>query len=579
MHVEKYSYVKVSNPIVVQFLSENIENEALLKACDSLLESFCIAARNFMDSEKNQTENSKVLLYLQEFEKRQSQVHKDLSARLDDVHVGVENTLSHVCSDLTAKVTGKVSESVLTLHQMVESALRKVDVDIISTTLNESIKSWLEDDFKTSNETLETRIRSQLDEKILAPMLQTHTKLLEHMSSLPSMIATRDVNMDETVKQIEILSNKVDSTNAMMTLKVQNLERALSSQIGDSFRRIQDFKDVTGAHQQRIVDHLKSIPKTTKEVINGVIEDIKNHSKNLKTQIVGLQKHIDEIRCETKGMTTLQTYTRDLVGKVDNLDKQLLAKTIKDNNSTRLKGSEGEDNLHTMLSERLMSRDGYTIERVSGQARSCDIVVKREGYPRVRVESKAHGLTTNEKVRNSEVEKFKRDLMGLNDHGIFVSLYSGIVGIGNFEIQQLPNGKFAIYLANNNYNIEVIIDMINLIYKLHNIISNTIDDGVKVSLETMTRIQSYVKDYNLKIQAAKNHMKDTITLLNEIQLDLIEQVILGEKQQRSTPLDVVDGIKCTDCGKVCKTDRGLMQHAKTCPKTYLHNIKGTSAIH
>ena len=94
------------------------------------------------------------------------------------------------------------------------------------------------------------------------------------------------------------------------------------------------------------------------------------------------------------------------------------------------KGKYGEDKLYSLLCERLTSREDYTVSMVCGQAHNCDMNVKRIGHPDIRIESKAIGENTNEKVRTCAVEKFRNDLLSTDSHGIFVSLYSGIVGKG-----------------------------------------------------------------------------------------------------------------------------------------------------
>jgi hypothetical protein len=234
------------------------------------------------------------------------------------------------------------------------------------------------------------------------------------------------------------------------------------------------------------------------------------------------------------------------------------------------KGQIGEDTLIENLSQVLMFRDGFSIEKVSGISCSCDILVKKQGMPDIRIESKAH----EHKVRQKEVEKFVRDLMNVNNHGIFVSLHSGIVGVNNFEIQHLSNGKFAIYLANNDYDTDTITDMIRLLYKLDELTSTTTPEDeegiIKVPVRVMTRVKQYMSDYSKKIYNAKGHLKESLAILSEVQMDLLEKTLLcnmdadacanaGAKDsdchysQRPTQT-------CEYCNKSFKTDKGLRNH-------------------
>jgi hypothetical protein len=209
--------------------------------------------------------------------------------------------------------------------------------------------------------------------------------------------------------------------------------------------------------------------------------------------------------------------------------------------SSGKKGRDGEDLLYDILSTRLKLRDGYTVEKVNGLSHNCDMVVKREKYPSVRIESKAIGQQTGAKVSSRDVEKFQRDLLQVNDHGIFISLYSEISGVSNFEVQQLANGKFAIYLSNvllkseagdGNCDGSVVLEMLQLVYTLDRIsMKGDGNDSLVVSIDSMKRVQSYLKDFNNKIQSAKMHLKDTMSILSEIQMDMIEKVLLGQKAE------------------------------------------------
>jgi len=146
-------------------------------------------------------------------------------------------------------------------------------------------------------------------------------------------------------------------------------------------------------------------------------------------------------------------------------------------------------------------------------------------------------------------------------------LYSGIVGVGNFEIQQLSNGKFAVYLSNNNFDIDIIVDMIHLLHKLDYIIDCAKnDDCLRISTDALSRLQECVKDYGMKIQSAKSHLKETVSLLNEIQLDMIERLLLGSKHEATIHKDVIRCEHVCDCGRKFGSKGALTLHRKACSK-------------
>jgi hypothetical protein len=193
---------------------------------------------------------------------------------------------------------------------------------------------------------------------------------------------------------------------------------------------------VLNTNQKQVSDHLHQIPALTKCVIAEVLASLKSGIDETRREVGCVQTSLASDRLEKAGQ------------------------------STASKGRAGEFILFDLLSRHLRARDGFAVEHTAGQACSCDILVKRSGFPDIRIESKAHGQGSGEKVRSCNVVKFQRDLEHNRNHGIFVSLYTEIVNIGNFEIQQMPTGKFAIYLCKIGENVEPVVEMIQLLYIL-----------------------------------------------------------------------------------------------------------------
>lgn len=186
--------------------------------------------------------------------------------------------------------------------------------------------------------------------------------------------------------------------------------------------------------------------------------------------------------------------------------------------------------MHELLSEKLTTRESYTIERVSGLAHNCDLTVKRLAFPDVRIEVKAHGEGTGAKVGTKETIRFQQDLLTMSSHGIFVSLYSGIVGKGKVEVDVLSNNKLAVYLSSNNFDVDMIHDMLHVIYRVDGILTTAdADDSayVKVTKEDMARVQRHLKDFAVKSQTIKSHLKESISLLDEMVFEKIDCVLSG----------------------------------------------------
>jgi Fe-S cluster assembly iron-binding protein IscA len=282
--------------------------------------------------------------------------------------------------------------------------------------------------------------------------------------------------------------------------------------------------------------------------ISGKIDELKDRIDVTKVVETSVSRNNDSL------VHTLNTIKHSQDQMSNKLETIVTAR-----NTTRYKGEEGEQGLIQILETKLRVREGYTITEVKSIPHSCDILVKRDGYPDIRIESKAH----NDNVRVAEVKKFESDLLTLNNHGIFVSLYSGICGKNALEIELLPNNKFAIYLSNNNYDGDIITEIIRLIYTLDRFTTGPESENITISTDAMMRIKAYLTDFNRKIDELRTSLKNSIRILNEITLDLIEKTLTGhiiiEEPQTSV------NFTCDTCSQTCTSKAGLTLHKKKCP--------------
>jgi hypothetical protein len=321
-------------------------------------------------------------------------------------------------------------------------------------------------------------------------------------------------------------SQKFDTSDIMSTMKTMNEHNILS-----------------------ISSKLEQLPH-----ISNKIDDVNNKidmTKVIETRI----NHNNDSLVQT--LNTIKSSQDQMANKIDTFAVV--------RNTNRFKGEEGEKGIINILENKLHTRDGYTIHEVKTIAHSCDILIKRDGFPDIRIESKAHGRDSGDSVRVSEVKRFESDLLGLNNHGIFVSLYSGICGKGAIEIELLPNNKFAVYLSNNNYDGDIIKEMIQLIYRMDRFTTGSESGDIKISTDTMMRVKSYLTDFNRKIDELKISLKNNIRILNEITLDIIEKTLTGHIQDQKQVSTI--SLTCEKCGKVCVNKAGFTIHTKKCQIT------------
>jgi len=544
----KTKTVTLTNRFVVEFLISECNNEPLLKACESMLEIFCRNAKEFMEKhaseENNKQEVSKVMRCLKTFEKRMQQ-------QLDDMSYNMDEFILQTKTQVTDAVNTQISGLLLAISQTITSTMEKLNVDSISKEIGERLKETLSSSSKEMQ---------QVGYEIEKDVRKAH----EHMSEQMITIIRNVTNGSG----IEHAFQKLQDVQSNWNLAMHNVTDRLKS-IEDKMNEEQRMVTSRYAEQR---EQLKTMPLVTKvalkEVMNNVEQESLNVSRMLQESCVQLTKLMREVRDNKESINFVRDKTERITSHVSNLENQLLVQQTKSQHNSSNKGKEAEEKLFKLLQDRLMSRDGYTVTQVCRQSMSCDITVERKEHPCIRIESKAYGKENGDKVKSAEVKKFERDLIQMNDHGIFVSLYSGIVGIGNIEIQQLPTGKFAVYLGNNNYDVDMIIDMVQLLYKLDKACCR-VDDGneTRLSLEAISRIQGYLNDYNTKIQKTKIHLKESIGLLSEIQLDLIEKVLLGQKEVAkvlgNTP-DDKRAVQCEHCGRHFQSIQGMSSHKRTC---------------
>lgn len=307
------------------------------------------------------------------------------------------------------------------------------------------------------------------------------------------------------------------------------------------------------------------------DVCKSVNDSLQNSEAKL---LNGIQSAIDQIAARVERMST----TRQ---------------------TNRHKGEEGENSVHALLECFLPMREGYEVIETKGKARQCDFQITRSGHPNIRVEVKAHGKETAETVRSREVKRFEEDLMSLNEHGVFVSLYSNIVGRGAVEIDLLPNNRFAVYLSCCTDG-ALIREYVLLLYRLDAYVSGR--QGVTVTVQALSRMRTYLADYSHKVNAIRGHLKNALEIANSFQTELFEKLIGGanceegdtiidavtepdndintvaesdrptverikrQYKKRKVPNDNAKSMTCDGCGRTFDRQNALNNHTKSCAR-------------
>lgn len=185
-------------------------------------------------------------------------------------------------------------------------------------------------------------------------------------------------------------------------------------------------------------------------------------------------------------------------------------------------GRQGESQITTHLRNVLTRRNGYSVDSVHGNSHQTDIIIRHTTHNNVCIEVKSH----KDDVRQKEVDKFILDILGLNVSGVFISLHSGIVNKPRFKIESLTNGKFAIYLSYNNYNVGIIQEMISMIYFLE---GTHVLEGNILSSNTIIQIQTKTKAWSHQVGMMTACVKNTLRTLQDFHFDEIITILRDDQ--------------------------------------------------
>lgn len=533
-----------------------------------IMHMFCKNYENILVNHKRDTEEGNMICYMREMEKRledrssklgdvinvtKSELIQEIkcSSKVIDVVTGHYNILRSEMLGLESRIKDSLSEKVramiMNINEMVSASLGRLNMESLSNTFGvqfDSMRSDIRFVVEESIERYQGQVKDEV-EKATKAIMQQNTDILDEIRDIVDKgdMEVYDEVIKNTTKVVNVLSDKVSKA-----------EKDIHDNVVKALSRIRENKEVSSTQHTSLVSEMKSIPMLVKGTLSK--------SMNKLERLDQIEQDVKIILQEYPLMKVIKSEIDKMMSRVEEMSKQLLSKAVKEENNSSLKGHEGERRLLEGLSEHLLCRDGYRVENVSGQAHECDLVIRREGHRTIRIESKVY----KEKVRTSEVDKFCRDLQECEDHGIFVSLHSGVVGRCNNEIQQLSTGRFAVYLSNNNYNIEQIVSMIYMIYRLDEIIDKykveEDEDGFIVSPECLQIIKEKIDDHNNHITQVINKMKEGIMMVNKLDISWLEPILLGNTN-KDNKSKVQGRRQCQYCGNSLSI-KSISRHEKNC---------------
>jgi hypothetical protein len=502
--------------------------------------------RERVDRERADRERAHAASMQQERAKLESERAKMESERL----TAVLEQQQGMIGGMMERVEGVVGKAL-------ERAMERVGVEefarAVSRTVSEEMKAVKEGqkEERVALRDTEARLRGWMKTDVLEPLAREHAKASADMRVIPAQmdeVCTRIVasRTGELTSEVTVMHGQVKAVMGMM-------ERVMAGQVLETESRA-NAVEVTDGFVRRVLaetTHMwegvsgweKRMPEVLRGLLNDAMGDAEERVNQMREQATSVRAQLSKMDAGIASMSEVKLELSGAASRLEGVAGAVMAMQTRKVSHSQAKGMVGERRMYDMLCDRLPAHDRYEVRLVTGQTHCCDIAIKRVGYPDVMVECKAYGEQTGSKVGMSEVSKFRRDLGELQTHGIFVSLHSGITGMNRFHMEQMPTGKFAVYLGENEYDMDVIYIMLLMLYKLDGVVSASErkeeggSQGISVTPEVMMQVQMMMGDMMNKVKTVTASMRQNINMLNEITLDIVVQMLMGNviKQQAIAP--------------------------------------------
>jgi hypothetical protein len=189
------------------------------------------------------------------------------------------------------------------------------------------------------------------------------------------------------------------------------------------------------------------------------------------------------------------------------------------------------------------------------------MIFNRKNKPIILIETKDY--TTN--IKQSETDKFIRDVTENDCNGIFISQSSGIIGKDNFQID-IHNKNILIYIHNGDYDVSKIKMAINAIDLLSDKIINLKDKNINIPNESLKEInleyQRFIVEHTKLINQIKESNKKTLELCNNLRFPNLEHLLNDHYSNNKKTT-----ITCKFC-KLYETDnlKSMARHHTACKK-------------
>ena len=328
----------------------------------------------------------------------------------------------------------------------------------------------------------------------MSNLLISDERVIKFYKSNPDIdINTMNLLLVEMLERVLDKSNPINLAQELIN-KIDGLKMDMKQQMQDS--NVESRKDMREMIRSEVGVH----------AISGIIEDKLDKS-------VGYQS--EKIKNDIN--STIHNVVGDKLVKIDVKSDDLSSKFqeyIGRQENSNQKGRMSENELKLTLDDIFPMA---VVEKISGEAHTCDIIIKREGKDDILVENKNYKT----KVPITEVNKFISDIQNKEKHGIFISQYSSIANKDNFQID-IDGDKVLLYICNVNYDKDMISTGVKIVDNFSNALKkvSSSSDSENVKMKILEGFNDDYKKFITKRDNLTTKLKENYNQLQEIIRDL-----------------------------------------------------------
>ena len=528
--------LSISNEKLWKFYNEN--QHISFEAINLIFHEIISKLVENMSATMHSTINGEILSTVHKQEDQMNSLKEKLSSLTENV-TQIRQECSHL-SDLKSQlqtIHHNVSELKSDITNNVSAKLVDFKNDYISSIKNifnenqDNDKSEIMDRIEKNNSIFIDKTKLLLNETITKD-INEHNKHITHLV---------ENNNNSLIDKTKLLiTENQDKYLNQVGLTLQHFQNTLSNEINNLLKNDDDnsIKNFISSFESKCSAMFQTVQQPVFSFLTASEERIQSNIQIIKDNTLSTQSK------NASTMDELSTY-------------------LKKFNNSSYKGSQGETQLETVLTQMFPSGE---VVNTSCTKASCDFLLRRSNKPNIMLENKVY----HRNVDPLEVDKFIRDIQESKMNGVFLSQNSGISRKNNFQID-LHKGCILVYIHNTNYSrekIQMAIDIIdNLSERIQELDSEEEHENI-ISKALLDEINQEYIEFNKQrdeiILTSKDYQKRLISQLENLKMNALNKY-LSNKYANVQKM----GYTCAHCNIFqAQTKKSLSAHVRACKKQH-----------